>query len=132
MILKLLGGALIVAAFFFGTLWMLDDSPPTPKTVRSNVLEWNEELYLKINPDVAAAIARGEFRSGREHYQLAGRFEHRQGVSIPDDWDEVGYLKANPDVAGAVKAGTFISGYHHYLVAGQKEGRRGGLAPDRQ
>src|SRR5262245_58485394 len=29
---------------------------------------WNEELYLAVNPDVAAAVGRKEFKSGREHW----------------------------------------------------------------
>jgi hypothetical protein len=129
MVLRLFGGALIVATFFFGTLWILDDSASRP--VRPNPAIWREELYLAVNPDVAAAIARGEVKSGYEHYQLAGRSERRQGGSIPAYWDEAGYLKANPDVATAVKAGSFLSGYHHYLAAGQKEGRLGGIFQNR-
>jgi len=90
---------------------------------------WNEALYLATNPDVAAAIARKEFKSGREHYELAGRAEHRQGGTIPVEWDELGYLQANPDVAYFMSLGNFLSGYHHYLVAGRTEGRLGGFQP---
>ena len=39
--------------------------------------EWNEAAYLKQNPDVAAAVARGEFGSGLEHYQQNGINEGR-------------------------------------------------------
>jgi hypothetical protein len=88
---------------------------------------WNEALYLAVNPDVAAAVARGEFKSGREHYVLAGRAEHREGASVPADWDEKTYLQAHPDVAIAVTKGSFVSGYHHYLAAGRAEGRLGGF-----
>jgi hypothetical protein len=92
---------------------------------------WNEALYLAVNADVAAAVARKNFKSGREHYETAGRAERRQGGFVPNDWDEAQYLRLNSDVAGAVAAGTFQSGYHHYLVAGRTEGRRGGFAPGR-
>jgi hypothetical protein len=88
---------------------------------------WNEALYLAVNPDVAAALARGEFKSGREHYELAGRAEHREGASVPADWDEKSYLQVHPDVAIAVAKGSFVSGYHHYLAAGRAEGRLGGF-----
>lgn len=91
--------------------------------------DWNEALYLAVNPDVAAAIARKEFKSGREHWELAGRTEHRQGSVTPDDWDEAGYLSVHPDVASEISRGTFVSGYHHYLVAGLAEGRIGGFQP---
>jgi hypothetical protein len=37
--------------------------------------------------------------SAREHYELAGFAEKREGAFIPDEWDEAAYLKANPDVA---------------------------------
>ena len=60
---------------------------------------WNEALYLAVNPDVAAAIARKEFASGREHYERIGRTQHRDGGSVPADWDEIGYRQVNPDVA---------------------------------
>lgn len=90
---------------------------------------WNEALYLAVNPDVQAAILREEFRSGREHFELAGRVEGRKGAMVPADWDEIGYLEVNPDVAAAIKEGTFVDGYHHWLAAGQTEGRLGGFRP---
>jgi hypothetical protein len=101
---------------------------PTPARITTSP-GWNEQLYLAVNQDVAAAIARKEFKSGREHYELAGRAEHRDGNAVPDDWDEAGYLEANPDVATEISRGGFISGYHHYLAAGRAEGRLGGFRP---
>ena len=107
-------------------------APAAPSTpVTATAPSWNEALYLAINADVAAAVARKEFKSGREHYDVAGRAERRQGGFVPNDWDEGQYLRVNQDVAGAVSAGTFLSGYHHYLAAGRAEGRRGGFAPGR-
>jgi hypothetical protein len=91
--------------------------------------EWNEALYLAVNQDVAAAIARREFRDGREHWELAGRTERREGGAVPADWDEAGYLRIHPDVAQAMTEGRFLSGYHHYLAAGRAEGRLGGFPP---
>jgi hypothetical protein len=90
---------------------------------------WNEALYLAVNPDVAAAIKRGEFNSGFEHYQLAGRAERRLGGWVPSSWNETRYLKIYPDVAAAVARGEFLSGYHHYLMAGRAEGRSDGSIP---
>ena len=102
--------------------------PATPNIpVSAAPQTWNEALYLAINPDVAAAIAREEFKSGREHWNLAGRAERRAGAVVPANWDEAGYLSINPDVATEVSRGTFISGYHHYLAAGRVEGRLGGF-----
>ena len=91
--------------------------------------KWNERLYLTVNPDVAQAIARGDFKSARQHYELAGVRERRQGAAVPDEWNEAEYLRRHPDVAAAVSSGMFISGYHHYLAAGRVEGRPGGFPP---
>jgi hypothetical protein len=90
---------------------------------------WNEAIYLAIHPDVAAAVARREFKSGHEHYLLAGRAEGRESGMAPSNWNEELYRKLNPDVAAEVKRGTFVSGYHHYLAAGRAEGREGGMVP---
>ena len=100
-----------------------------PATIASEHSDWNEALYLAVNQDVAAAIGRKEFKSGREHWELAGRTEHRRGSVTPDDWDEAGYLSVHPDVAIEISRGTFVSGYHHFLAAGLAEGRLGGFQP---
>jgi hypothetical protein len=100
-----------------------------PTSAGSVASHWNEALYVGVNQDVAAAIARKEFKSGREHYELAGRAEHREGAVVPEGWDELGYLQAHQDVALEISRGAFISGYHHYLAAGRAEGRLGGFQP---
>ena len=101
-------------------------SAPTPVSTAVTP-DWDEELYLAVNQDVATAVARGDFKSGREHYELAGRAEHRKANTVPSDWDEAGYLEAHPDVATEISRGGFISGYHHYLAAGRAENRLGGF-----
>ena len=135
-------GVAVIAASFWVTLAVLDyfAAPPSPVASGSTATPsapvatpapsppvttpapsppvaapaptWNEALYLAVNADVAAAVARKEFKSGREHYELAGRAERRQSGFVPSDWDEAQYLRVNQDVAGAVSAGTFLSGYH--------------------
>ena len=40
--------------------------------------DFDEYGYLSANPDVALAVARGVFRSGREHYRKFGHTEPRQ------------------------------------------------------
>ncbi len=80
----------------------------------------SETLYLARNPDVAQAVARGDFASGMDHYQRYGAAEGRlQPVAL----DEAFYLSQNEDVAKAVAAGHFTSGLQHYLLFGEKEGR---------
>ncbi len=80
----------------------------------------SETLYLARNPDVAQAVARGEFASGMDHYQ---RFGAAEGRLKPVALDEAFYLSQNADVARAVAAGQFTSGLQHYLLRGEKEGR---------
>ncbi|MDF0517598.1 hypothetical protein P0R31_10180 [Bradyrhizobium yuanmingense] len=113
--------------------WYLDgalrDRPKSAATPAAPTGDWNEALYLAVNADVKAAILRKEFKSGREHFELAGRTEGRKGAAMPADWDEAGYLQVNPDVAAAVKDGPFVNGYHHWLAAGRVEGRLGGFRP---
>jgi hypothetical protein len=90
---------------------------------------WDEALYLAVNADVAAAVAGKAFTSGRQHYELAGRTERREGGTVPGAWDERGYLQVHRDVAAAVSQGRFLSGYHHFLAAGRQEERLGGFQP---
>lgn len=40
-------------------------------------LDFNEADYLAANPDVAAAVAAGQLKSGREHYEAIGKIEGR-------------------------------------------------------
>lgn len=82
---------------------------------------FNEANYLEKNPDVRAAIARGELRSGREHYVALGYFEGRIGGGPPVD--ETWYLRAYPDVAEAVRLGVVPSATAHYDTAGGQEWR---------
>ncbi|MBR0742228.1 hypothetical protein JQ581_35350 [Bradyrhizobium liaoningense] len=90
---------------------------------------WNEALYLRLYPDVAAEVRRGTFVSGYHHYLAAGRAEGRQNGAPPPGWNEAQYLRIYPDVAAEVRRGTFVSGYHHYLAAGRAEGRQDGTPP---
>jgi GT2 family glycosyltransferase len=38
---------------------------------------FNEEIYLRLNPDVKLAVGAGTFRSGHDHYEKYGRKENR-------------------------------------------------------
>lgn len=44
------------------------------------VSDFSEASYLGNNPDVAAAVASGKFRSGWDHFLLYGHAEDRQGA----------------------------------------------------
>ena len=95
---------------------------PDP-TLISNV---NEQEYLAENPDVAAAVARGEFKSGAEHYARFGATEGRTPnarVTTSGTINPESYLEANPDVAAAVARGEFVNAKQHYELYGRAEGR---------
>jgi hypothetical protein len=77
---------------------------------------FQEERYLHLNPDVAAAVFRGEIRSGHEHFVTNGYFEGRHGAG--EDFVEAWYLDAYPDVAMAIRAGAFASAHEHYTRVG--------------
>jgi hypothetical protein len=83
--------------------------------------DFNEEGYLKANPDVAEALKSGAIESARLHYIGFGYFEGRTGAT--PDVDERWYLKAYPDVGSAVRAGQIGSAAEHFQVSGASEGR---------
>ena len=66
--------------------------------------DWNEALYLKLHPDVAAEVRRGDFVSGYQHYLAAGRAEGRESGVEPKSWNEALYRKLHADVAAEVPA----------------------------
>jgi len=84
---------------------------------------FDEDFYLEFNPDVAAAVAAGDFSSGLDHFQRYGLQEGRPLVS--PSFNERTYLENYPDVAAAVTAGDFSSGLDHYIRFGEAEGRSG-------
>ena len=52
---------------------------------------FNEDEYLRANPDVATAVKEGVFRSGREHYETYGKKEGRR--LFGKDWREENILR---------------------------------------
>lgn len=57
----------------------------------------NEALYLRLNPDVATAVATGTFRSGAEHYQRFGRAEGRPTMAPASVVRDRVVITADPD-----------------------------------
>ncbi|WFU39442.1 hypothetical protein QA640_34550 [Bradyrhizobium sp. CB82] len=83
--------------------------------------DFDEESYLRENPDVAKAILRGEVESAHLHYIGFGYFEGRRGAGpvVDADW----YLSKYPDVAAAVREGRIKSAEAHFHAIGGGEGR---------
>ncbi len=83
--------------------------------------EFDEDSYLRENPDVAKAISRGDVESAHLHYIGFGYFEGRRGggPAVDADW----YLGKYPDVAAAVREGRIKSAEAHFHAIGGGEGR---------
>jgi GT2 family glycosyltransferase len=58
---------------------------------------FNEELYLRLNPDVLLAVGAGTFRSGREHYERFGRAEGRPTMAPSNLVRDRVVIMADPD-----------------------------------
>jgi hypothetical protein len=85
---------------------------------------FDEGWYRSTYPDVAEAVARGAYRSAREHFVEHGYFEGR--LPFPLEVDEAWYLKAYPDVGSSVAEGAVSSALDHFVRHGYEEGRRPG------
>ncbi len=83
--------------------------------------DYDEAHYVKSNPDIQTAIAKGVLKSGREHYINTGFKEGRQGsVSVVDEkW----YRDTYKDVDQAIKDGKVASASAHHKARGWKENR---------
>ena len=83
--------------------------------------DFDEDGYLKLNPDVRQAVDRGQVESGHLHYIGYGYFEGRKGGTavVEEDW----YLRKYPDVATAIKEGRIKSAFDHFNFIGAAEGR---------
>lgn len=80
---------------------------------------FNALYYLKQNPDVAEAVAKGHM-TAESHFELYGKFEGRAPNAA---FNPAYYLKNNPDVAEAVQNG-FITAQEHFDHYGKFEGRQ--------
>jgi hypothetical protein len=82
---------------------------------------FDETGYLKRNPDVAAAVSKGEIKSGVAHFARNGFFENRP--MTPPAVDAAFYLKQYPDVDRSIALGQIKSAADHWAQNGFEEGR---------
>ena len=82
---------------------------------------YDESFYLKQYPDVEKAIARGVFKTGREHFLQFGFLEGRCGSL--EHFDARAYYDANPDLQKVFKTFDADELRKHYLDMGCAEGR---------
>jgi VCBS repeat-containing protein len=83
---------------------------------------FDEQYYLTMNPDVAAAVQNGTLLSGYQHFAQTGILEGRNPSVL---YNESFYLNANADVRNAVNTGVLESGLQHFLITGAQEPRSG-------
>jgi hypothetical protein len=83
--------------------------------------DFDEDHYLRENPDVARALEGGEIENAHVHYIGFGYFEGRQGGG--PEVDEQWYMQKYPDVASAIREGRIKSAKHHFHMIGAAEGR---------
>lgn len=81
---------------------------------------FDEEFYLRRNPDVADAVARGIFTNGFEHFIESGQYERRDPSAL---FSFSFYQSLYPDVADAVLQAGFDSEFDHFIKRGQSENR---------
>ncbi len=89
---------------------------------RRFVESFDSGKYLNANPDVAAAIVKGDFENALEHFVFFGYPEVSQGnrrlYEKSGYFDEAKYLDANHDVRKALEKEDFRSAFEHYLMFG--------------
>jgi len=95
---------------------------------------FDEAAYLRRYADVRAAVHKGVFSSGRDHFLRCGRAEGRQAWPLDEpvdngdeDFDEGTYLWLHADVRRAVEEKIWPSGHAHFLKVGKAEGRSIGV-----
>ena len=89
------------------------------------IKQFDEQSYLKANPDVQEAIDSALFRSAAEHVELVGFRELQEGGrAFHSDYkafDEALYLELYPDIEKAVTNGDFKSAFEHFCLFGYSE-----------
>ncbi|MFL5330112.1 MAG: hypothetical protein ACJ8C4_14515 [Gemmataceae bacterium] len=89
------------------------------RDVPSTTNIFDPQFYLNTYPDVADAVARGEFKSAEEHFRIWGDKELRVGNPLFNPFE---YLEDNPDVRAAYQLGV-ATPMLHFETNGQFEGR---------
>lgn len=81
---------------------------------------FSETWYLKKYPDVAAAVERGDFKSGFDHYVRSGADEGFEAspVTVDPDW----YFDTYPEVLTEIRTPSPQAALTHYLCHGARRG----------
>ena len=88
-------------------------------------LDFNEDLYYKLNPDVYNLNLLDAKFTASIHYIDHGYFENRKyKVELPSDFNEEIYYKLNPDVKEQNTINVEYTGILHYKTWGYFENRQ--------
>ena len=79
---------------------------------------FDECAYLRMYPDIAAALANGVERSAWDHYNVHGRYEGRR----PNDVDQDFYLRTYSLAREEIADGRAETPAEHYLAFGRTRG----------
>ncbi|SFJ78031.1 glycosyltransferase family 4 protein [Methylobacterium brachiatum] len=109
-------------------------------------MDFDEDLYLRLNPDVERAVKDGSFASGREHWDAFGAVEEERGfrptvrqyysLEAPESaprrieeapFNPIDYLDAYADLREAFGSDLNLA-RQHWLSSGWIEGRVGSLS----
>src|SRR3569833_4083007 len=80
--------------------------------------QFDQEWYLKSNPDVSKAFADGSLKNPRMHFILHGAKEGRAPFRFQKDW----YLAAYPLAREEIDSGIVSDALEHFLSLGLGRG----------
>ncbi len=103
-------------------LQLKEYSKRTIESSDKNKTLFNEESYLKANPDVVEAIKRNKFKNSFSHFKDVGCFEiakgkRRLGIEFPF-FSENDYINASEDLKKAYLNGSIESPITHFFEQG--------------
>ena len=95
---------------------------------------FDEAWYLKRNPDIAMAVAKGTIASGYAHWVVDGRIEGRSappGYNESLTFDEEFYRRAYPQAVAELASERALTLRHHYDTVGRLRGYLPNAAAER-
>lgn len=81
---------------------------------------FDEAYYLKKYPVIKAAVDKGDFKNGLEHYNLYGKKQGR--FPFDEGFDEQYYLKKYPEIQVSVNLKYYENASAHYNLIGRDKG----------
>ena len=86
---------------------------------------FDEEAYLKANPDVAEGIEKGQFKDAKHHLEIFGFDEIKKGLrNFHKDFelfDRIEYLKLIPELQTMIQEKKYLDEFDHFIKIGYKQ-----------